>query len=350
MRRKGHPPVPAILCLFAASLIACAEPPPVVLPAPPACSLAAPAVGVTVAKIREEAAALAPLVKTELVKEFLAAAAELLPQAPRLLWHDGAKAHFYTDAEAARLDEASRRALYAQTVDEELYYVDRFGTPVAYARPLEILDLGKDGLAGKRVLDFGFGAPGHLRMFAALGAHVTGIEVDPLSKALYTAPRDQGTMHGRLGRDGDLRLLYGAFPADAALKAAVGGGYDLFVSKNVLKRGYIHPERFAVEKHLISLGVDDETFVRTLHGMMAPGGRVLIYNLAPPQAPLDKPYIPWADGRCPFAKELWEKVGFHVVAFDRDDTAEARLMAKTLGWEEPEDFFGTYTLVERPAG
>ena len=62
--------------------------------------------------------------------------------------------------------------------------------------------------------------------------------------------------------------------------------------------------------------VAHEAFVRTLHGMLAPGGRVLIYNLAPPPAPLDKPYIPWADGRCPFAREVWEKVGFHVVAFD----------------------------------
>ena len=342
------------LALFgAASLIASAEPPsaaaPPALPVAPPAS-AAPAVGETVAGIRKEAAALAPLVKTELAREFLAAAADLPPQAPRRLWHDAGKAHFYTDADAARLGEGERRALYPKDVDEELYYVDRFGTPAAYARPLEILGLGKDGLAGKRVIDFGFGAPGHLRMLAGLGAHVTGVEVDPLSKALYTAPGDQGSLHGRLGRDGDVRLLYGAFPADAALKAAVGGGYDLFVSKNVLKRGYIHPERFALEKHLISLGVDDETFVRTLHGMMAPGGRVLIYNLAPPPAPLDQPYIPWADGRCPFARELWEKVGFHVVAFDRDDTAEARLMAKTLAWDGPEEFSGTYTLVEKPKG
>ena len=306
--------------------------------------------GATVAQIRKEAAALAPLVKTALAQEFLAAAADLPPQAPRRLWHDAAKAHYFTDAEAARLGEAERRALYPRSVDEELYYVDRFGTPVAYARPLEILGLGKDGLAGKRVVDFGFGAPGHLRMFAGLGAHVTGIEVDPLSKALYTAPGDQGPIHGRLGRDGDLRLLYGAFPRDAALKASVGGGYDLFLSKNVLKRGYIHPERFALEKHLISLGVDDETFVRTLHGMMAPGGRVLIYNISPPPAPPDQPFVPWADGRCPFAREVWEKAGFHVVELDRDDTPAARLMAKTLAWEEPEEFFATYTLVEKPPG
>ena len=132
---------------------------------------------------------------------------------------------------------------------------------------------------------------------------------------------------------------------------AVGGGYDLFVSKNVLKRGYIHPERFASEKHLISLGVDDESFVRTLHEMLAPGGKVLIYNLAPPPAPLDKPYIPWADGRCPFAREVWEKLGFRVVVFDRDDTPAAHKMAHALGWDREEgggELFATYTLVEKP--
>ena len=113
--------------------------------------------------------------------------------------------------------------------------------------------------------------------------------------------------------------------------------------------------RSADEKRLIKLGVDDETFVRTLFAMLAPGGRALIYNLAPAQAPLDKPYIPWADGRCPFARPLWEKAGFRVVEFDRDDTAAARAMGHALGWDQGEDkvdlekdLFGTYTLAEKP--
>src|SRR5208282_3848905 len=139
-----------------------------------------------------------------------------------------------------------------------------------------------------------------------------------------------------LGRDGELRLLFGAFPKDPAMRQAVGGGYDLFLSKNVLKRGYVHPERFAPERQLVSLGVDDETFVRTLHEMLAPGGRVLIYNLAPPPAPPDQPYIPWADGRCPFARAIWERVGFRVVAYDRDDTPAAKTMAHALEWDKEE--------------
>ena len=34
----------------------------------------------------------------------------------------------------------------------------------------------------------------------------------------------------------------------------------------------------------------ENSLFRTLHGMLAPGGRVLIYNLAPPPAPPDKPF------------------------------------------------------------
>jgi hypothetical protein len=322
---------------------------------PPAATAApAPAKESTVDAIRREARALDPFVRTGLAKEFLAAAAGLPHEAPRRLWHDADKSHYYTEAEAARLGDAERRALVARDVDEELLYVARFGTPIAYARPLDLLGQGSGALAGKRMVDFGFGQIGQIRMLASMGAKVTGIDVDPMVDALHRTPGDQG----RWGdKGGEIRLLLGFFPADPKVRDAAGGGYDLFLSKNTLKRGYIHPERPADEKRLIRLGVDDETFVRTVHGMLVPGGRAFIYNLAPAQAPPDKPYIPWADGRCPFAREIWEKVGFRVIAFDQDDTPAARAMAHLLGWDEGEDkmdlehdLFGTYTLVEKPKG
>jgi hypothetical protein len=338
--------------LAAASLAACAEPAPPPAVAVPAVA-SAPAKPSIVAQLRDEARAVEPLVKSGLAKELLAGAADLPAQAPRRLWHDVGKTRFYTEAQRARLGEAERRGLYAEDYDEEYFYETRYGTPLAYARPLDLLGLGKDGLAGKRVLDFGFGGIGQLWLLAALGARVTGIEIDPLQQALYSWPGDLGARRGRLGQDGEVRLLFGSFPAERAITEAAGGGYDLFLSKNVLKRGYIHPERFAPEKRLIHLGVDDETFVRTLHGMLAPGGHVLIYNLTPAQAPLDQPYIPWADGRCPFARELWEKVGFRVIDFDRDDTPAAHALGHALGWDQGDDkeeLFGMYTLIEKPRG
>jgi hypothetical protein len=352
---------PLLALLPIASLAACAAPPaplPAPAPPPPAASASAaapPAKPSTVAAIKKDARALAPLVKTDLARELLAAADDLPAITPRRLYRTQDKTRFYTQEQAARLPEAERAALVTQDYDEELFYVERWGSPLAYARAIDLLGLGKDGFSGKRVLDFGFGAIGQLRLFASLGARATGVDVDPLLAALYSAPGDQGPVRGRLGRDGEVRVLIGRFPADSAIKEAAGGGYDLFLSKNTLKRGYIHPERPADEKRLIKLGVDDETFVRTVFAMLVPGGKAMIYNLAPAPAPPDKPYIPWADGRCPFARDLWEKVGFRVIEFDRDDTPMARAFGHALEWDQGEDkmdlehdLFGTYTLVEKP--
>jgi len=47
---------------------------------------------------------------------------------------------------------------------------------------------------GKRILDFGYGTVGHLRLLASLGADMVGVEVDPLLRALYSAPGDQGAI------------------------------------------------------------------------------------------------------------------------------------------------------------
>ena len=149
-----------------------------------------------------------------------------------------------------------------------------------------------------------------------------------------------------------VKLVFGQFPAEAATVSEVGTGYDVFISKNTLKRGYIHPEQQVDPRMLVHLRVDDETFVHAMFDLLKPGGFALIYNLCPPPAEPGKPYIPWADGRSPFPRELYERIGFAVVAFDLDDTAAAREMGKALGWGESmdleKDLFGTYTLVRKP--
>jgi hypothetical protein len=105
---------------------------------------------------------------------------------------------------------------------------------------------------------------------------------------------------------------------------------------------------------LVDLGVDDQTFVNSLAAALNPGGRLIIYNLCPAPAPADKPYIPWADGRCPFPKEMWTKAGLEVVAFDVNDDAEARRLGKALAWDQSgmnleHDLFAWYTIVRKPA-
>jgi hypothetical protein len=135
----------------------------------------------------------------------------------------------------------------------------------------------------------------------------------------------------------------------------VGAGYQLFISKNTLKNGYIHPAEPVNPRMLVHLGVDDSTYVRTLFRILAPGGRAMIYNLSPAPSPPGQPYKPWADGRCPFAETLWKSAGFRVIAFDRDDSPAARRMGHALGWDQgtspmdlEKDLFATYTLVEKP--
>jgi hypothetical protein len=313
---------------------------------------------VGVARIRQDAERLSGLATTDLAKRFLAATSELPAVAARAIYQDPFKNMnaIMTEAEVEKLGPGVREKLKKISVDETLYYNTKYGSPLAYFLALEVL--GRAGLSdvkGRKILDFGYGGVGHLRLLAGLGADAVGVDVDPLLRALYNAPGDQGVIDGKLGT-GRVTLINGRFPADAATKAGVGGGYDVILSKNTLKRGYIHPERPTDKRRLIDLGVDDAEFLRPLHGALKPGGRVLIYNLCPAPAPLDKPYLPHADGRSPFDRGQWEMAGFRILAFDNDDSRSARSVAKALGWNrgsgamDPEkDLFATYTLVERPA-
>jgi SAM-dependent methyltransferase len=273
------------------------------------------------ATIRSEAQAARALVQSDVALGFLDAAAALPAIEPRVVWRDEAAGRAFSQAEYEALPEGERDGLERREVDERFFYTTGYGTPVIYARPLELAaGHGLETLAGARVLDFGYGMISQLRMLAANGADVTGIEVEPLFRALYSGEGDQGLIPALDdGPDGQLRLLHGSFPGDAELAQAVGGDYDLILSKNVLKLGYIHPAREADERLLIDLGVDDESFLRAMHDALAPGGLFLVYNIAPAQNPEGEPYMPWADGGFPFERSLAERLGFEVLAFDVED-------------------------------
>ena len=305
------------------------------------------------ARLRADAAALRPLVTTSLARDFLAATVTLPRISPRTIWRDSSRTHAWSDEAAKALPDSERARLLARPLEESYYWNTRYGTPLAYVRALELL--ARHGLAdvrGKRVLDFGCGTLGHLRLLASLGADATGLDVDPVLPALYSRPGDQGEVRGR--RTGRLRLATGQWPANDAIVREVGGGYDLFLSKNTLKNGYIHPAEKVDPRMLVHLGVPDSVYLARLAKVVRPGGLVMIYNLCPAPAPPGKPWIPWADGFCPFPRTAWERAGFRVVAFDRDDTAPARAMGRALGWGESgmdleKDLFATWSLFERRA-
>ncbi len=303
---------------------------------------------------------LLPLMRTDVADAFLAQ----LPALPgvaegRSIWFDPETSTPFSTAEREALDQASpvRERLVRYDVDDKRYYTEYFGTPALYAPALDLAARhGLATLAGKRVLDFGFGQIGHLRTMAAQGAHVTGIEVNPMIRAIYSEPGDTGLIAPARPGDqpGSLRLVFGRWPNGAGMTEAVSSGYDLILSKNVLKRGYIHPEREADPSQLIDLGATDAEFLIALRDALVPGGHVVIYNYSPPQAADDEPYLPWADGRCPFDQADIRAAGLEVLAYDEDDTEQAVLHFEAVGVAPIEDLrgnlFGSYTVLRRPAG
>jgi SAM-dependent methyltransferase len=304
----------------------------------------------TLLELRQQALAMQPFVESSLAKEWLSKASELTDSTPRKLYYQ--KGKWFTPAEYAALDEAGKAKVRVVPVASDLYYNTKYGTPMAYARALDLAAKnGLDHLEHAKVLDYGYGGIGQLRLFAAMGAEAVGIDVDPFLANLYSTPEDVGSFGSK---DGSVRVINGSFPSDAKVTAEAGKDIDLFVSKNTLKRGYVHPERPADKSLLVDLGVTDEQFLTSVHDAIKPGGLFVIYNLCPAPAPLDKPYIPWADGRSPFTPEQYEHAGFTVLALDVTDDIKAREMAHILGWDtgkQPmnleKDLFGTYTILKR---
>jgi hypothetical protein len=111
---------------------------------------------------------------------------------------------------------------------------------------------GKSGqVKGRRLLDYGYGGIGHLRLLASSDWQVVGVDVDPLLHAFYR-PSDQSA---------ELKLVHGSWPGDAATRAAVGEGFDVIVSKNTLKHGYIRPSQQVDPRMLVDLGVTPAEFL-----------------------------------------------------------------------------------------
>lgn len=289
-------------------------------------------------RIASEAAAVREMAETDLGRAFLAAADDLPPMAEaRSVYFRRADARAITPEAFEALPEEERAAFKAMEVSETYYY-SLYSTPIAYLRAIDLAaGAGLTGVDGKRLADFGFGNLGQLRTLAALGADVVGIESDHTHAAIFRMPEDEGSVarapEAGAGEPGSVSLVFGQYPASDAIIEEVGGGLSLFMSKNTLKKGYIHPEREADPKLLVHLGVDDATYVRTVYEALEPGGVFVMYNLYPKPAAEDEPYKPWASGECPFERELVEAAGFEVVLWNVDDSDKARHMGRLLGWD-----------------
>ena len=315
----------------------------------------------TVEILREEAAKVLKTVACAGTRRLLIATNWLPVLDPRRLFFNRAEGRAIGPAAWESLPETERAGYKELNLDERYYYFTRYGSPLAYARVLDLAceKFGCDVACfeKKRVLDFGYGGIGHLRLLASIGAKVVGVEVDPVLKELYSRPGDTGEIKGvgmgnQVAPDGSLTLLHGRWPADEDVRAAAGAEYDLIISKNTLKRGYIHPAKDVDKRMLIDLGVDDAGFVGAVAASLKPGGLFVIYNICPKQS--EENYIPWADGQCPFDRSLFDAAGLDVLEFDRDDSVAVRTLGRALGWDRGEnpmdlenDTFAWVTIVRK---
>src|SRR5688572_14751239 len=133
--------------------------------------------------LREEAERVSALVECKGTKAFLAATLALPEIGARTVLYDSKTREAVSAAEHAALAPDEQARFQPTAYDGEFYYTTRYGTPVAYARALDVVGKlagkpGEDALSGKRVLDFGYGGIGHLRLLASLGCDAVGIEVD----------------------------------------------------------------------------------------------------------------------------------------------------------------------------
>ena len=66
-----------------------------------------------------------PFVKTTLGKRFVAATADLPHIAPRTVWYDSSRTHYYTPERAAALPDTAKARMLSRTLDETFYYTTR---------------------------------------------------------------------------------------------------------------------------------------------------------------------------------------------------------------------------------
>ena len=236
-RAPPFPPEPAPV-----APVASASSSPAVKPA------AAPALG-ALDQIQHDARALDPLVTTPFAHRFLAAAAALPHVTTRLVYKTKDKKRWFTAKEAAALAPNERAALDEVKDDEELYYNTKYGSPLSYARAIDVL-------AQAKLIPEGGGEDPRLRLRLRRPpplAREPRIRRDRRRRR-PDAPRRFYTEPGDLGSDCRLWRKQGRerppprrpLPRRRqTIQRAAGSGYDVFISKNTLKKGYIHPDRAA---------------------------------------------------------------------------------------------------------
>ncbi|MEY3022209.1 MAG: hypothetical protein RIS86_1407, partial [Planctomycetota bacterium] len=231
------------------------------------------------------------------------------------------------------LPEAEKASLTPREYSPQFYYETGYGSPLVYARLLDLAAPHMRAVERPRLLDFGFGPIGQLQLLANCGFDAHGVDFEPVFAALYSEPGGTGANGA-----GAASVHIGRWPGDEAIAKSVGGGFSLITSKYTLEKGYIHPSppagQTVAPRKLVHLGVSDEAYLARVHDALLPGGIFILYNICPPQAAPDQEYIPWADGLSPFPRKMLEKAGFEVLAFDAVDQDWVIDCFEKLGYAE----------------
>lgn len=280
-----------------------------------------------------EAEGIKPLLESEAVAEFLDQVS-LLEDVParRIYVRQAAVPDAVTEAEYHMLPDHLKGALRPLVIDTPKYYQTIYGSPLGYARPLDLAAsaAGWDSFEGKKILDFGYGQIGQLRLLAHCGADVTGIESSSMIAAMYTLPGDTGEFTGTTGKTGSLHLYQGYWPAGKIARERVGTGYDLIMARNVLRKGPMDHENKDVRPELrVSLRTSYEMFLARANEALKPGGLMIVYNIGGAGPELWEQF-PASDFSCPFTREQWEQAGFELIAFNQKDDDPMREVAKAL--------------------
>lgn len=194
--------------------------------------------------LQNQAMELTPLVESPFATQFLEAA-EQLPEIPesRVVYYNKETRDVFSEEEARKMSDTDLQEYQRVELGEQFYYNTLYGTPVATVRALDLAAMA--GLTvenSTKVLDFGFGSIGQLRLLASIGSQVTGTEIAPLLKAFYNEKdTDRIANINSDNAPGHINLFYGHLPAEEDIVDSVGERYDLVISKNTLKKG-CHPE------------------------------------------------------------------------------------------------------------
>src|SRR6267378_3975349 len=87
----------------------------------------------------QDAAAISPQASSAFAKSLLAGFGCLQPIQPMVVYYNKETRSALSDAEAAKMTPAQLTGYAKKDIDDEFYYFTRYGTPVAFMRPVELL-------------------------------------------------------------------------------------------------------------------------------------------------------------------------------------------------------------------